>query len=393
MSAKSEYDLKTTIAHTIDNTQVVWFEKSNQWVQMDEPQGFIFLLYQRGISREEAAAEYAATFSHDATHSLEMVNNLYDSVELLQGEGFPLPDFSRDAEAALHYELPQSRSHHYRMGNKTFSIRYGSPALESYIHYPFAHLEDPSLTDSELLYEVFPFRSRFALRIAYNRCLTTDESPQLKRLLFQEMAGHLYNIPTDGWLTYLHASAVVADGRLLLLASPSGSGKSTLAALLQKQGHTLFADDYIPVCIGKQLAYPFPAALSLKPGSLPALKAEDIIPDLMHREAGFIQHHPESIPPLPATVLIFVKYIPGADTHFEKISTSEALYPFLQEAWVSGTREGAEAFMAWFKSLSVYRLEYGGKWDGVMVVMSDVWKDFPSSGGHGNVLETIQRAE
>lgn len=45
----------------------------------------------------------------------------------------------------------------------------------------------------------------------------------------------------------LHASAVVAGGRVFAISGPTGAGKSTLAAALARRGFALFADDVLTI--------------------------------------------------------------------------------------------------------------------------------------------------
>lgn len=353
------------IIYPIDHAHVVWFEKSNQWIQLDAPQKLIFDVYISGNSRAEAIATLCNTFSMDSAQSTLWVNNLFDSMEKLDREGFARPDFTIGAEQACQYILPGSRTHHYQYNGKTFSVRYGSPWLETYIHLPLAHLVLQSAPPNALRLEIFPYEERYALRINATKCLTTDESPQIKRLFFVELSKYLYNIPEAGWMTRLHASAVQKDEKLLLLSSPSGSGKSTMAALLLRQGYRLFADDFIPVCLEKEWLYPFPPALCIKKGALSVMEKEGIPLHLIHQQTGYIQPDGKTPSPLKTQSMVFIHYEPGAPTRLEEVPTLEALQLFLQEAWVSDHPEGARKFIQWFASLKFYRLTYSDNEEGV----------------------------
>lgn len=324
---------------------------------LNEPQGFIFHLYHHGVQPEEAATQIRYKFNDDQ-YNPEWVQHLYDSFDILDQQHFTPPDFTKGALEALKYKLPKSRNHSYRFGSKTFSISYADPALELYIHYSFAHLAVEPIDNPDLKLEVFHLKGRFALRINGNRCLMADESPQMKRLLFVELAGYLWEKGEGDWISHLHASAVVCNDRVIMFASPSGSGKSTLAALMMKRGCRLFADDYIPVSLDKRMIHPFPAALSVKAGSMPVMAAEGIPVDLIRWNMGYIQQNIETLSPLHAHVMVFVRYQKDANTRMEKISPAEALQPFLQESWVTNTLQGAEAFWEWFTGLSFYSLEY-----------------------------------
>lgn len=68
----------------------------------------------------------------------------------------------------------------------------------------------------------------------------------------------------DKWLGVFHASAVSNGEKAVLFLGDSGNGKSTSLALLQANGFTCLADDFVPVDAEKRAVYSFPAAISIK---------------------------------------------------------------------------------------------------------------------------------
>ena len=342
---------------------MVWFEKSNQWVKLDEPQWFIFLLYEKQTGQKEAVKQFAEAYKLTAEQAAEIVSNIYDSIDKLLDPDFPLPDFTRDAEDVSRIKLTDSRTRHYQFGEKSFSITYGSPSLEAYIHLPFAHLEAETTGKPAIQLDVFPFCGRFAMRMhsSERRSLTADESPQIKRLLFVELASWLYNKTEKDWLSFVHASAVQKDGEVLLLSSASGSGKSTMAGLLMLNGFELFSDDFVPVDVTTGMLYPFPAALCIKNDSVPLLQDMGLKTFVKNRNALLAYVKPMSgtpDKPRPARNLVFIRYRKGAGMKLSNVSITEALQHFHQEAWVGDTMERAEKFLEWFTGLNFYNLEY-----------------------------------
>jgi len=343
---------------------VVWFEKSNQWVKLDEPQWFIFLLYEKQTGRKEAAEQFAKAYEVTAEQAAQIVSNIYDSIDKLLNPDFPLPDFTRDAEEVNRIKLSNTKTRHYQFGEKRFSITYGSPSLEAYIHLPFAHLETGVAEKPAIHLDVFPYCGRFVLRMyAPDRhSLTADESPQIKRLLFVELASWLYDKPEKDWLSFVHASAVQREGEVLLLSSASGSGKSTMAGLLMLNGFELFSDDFVPVGAADGLLYPFPAALCIKSESIPLLQYMGLKPFVKNRIAplAYVKPISDSImkKPQAARNLVFIRYRKGAGMNLNPISITEALQHFHQEAWVGDTMERAGKFLEWFTGLNFYSLEY-----------------------------------
>lgn len=359
------------LIHSLPPAHIAWFEKSNQWIQLDDYQFFILNLYREGLSKENAVKKFSEEFGDDLPDSKGFVYNLYQSFETLMVENFPTPDFSKGRDVALHFNPEKSRTHFYAYRGLLFSIRYGSLFLESYIHPGFMHLSVQNTASNAPLYEVFPLGNRWAIRINNHEVLTCDESPHLKRLLYVELSKYFFRIPEEGWMTRIHASAVYKENKLLLIASPSGSGKSTFTALLMKQGYRLFADDFIPACIEKELLYPFPAALCIKAPSFTVMEKEGISLPVKNNFAGYLtgEEAMENIQPLSASVIIFVRYVYGASLQFKSLQATEALQIFMDESWVSNHYQGAKSFIEWFSKLKFYHLEYGDNEEGVRAVL------------------------
>ncbi len=98
----------------------------------------------------------------------------------------------------------------------------------------------------------------------------TGPRPLARRLLLQDVIGR--SLPGERLSAILHASAVVVDGRTVILAGASGSGKSTLTAGLAASGGRLVADDLLPFVSADDGVLPVPFAISVKEGSWPVLE-------------------------------------------------------------------------------------------------------------------------
>ena len=348
----------------LGGAHVVWFEKSNQWVRLNEPQGFIFHWWEKGIPAKEAALQYQKAYHVSTEVAKKVVGNIYDSVQKLLEPDFPLPDLHLHAQEIAESHIPQSKTHHYRCGETSFSIRYGSATLEHYIHLPFSHLKVNAGGHESVLFEIFPFRDGFALRIPSvpDKCFFTDESPQIKYQLFVELASLLYGKSRQSWLSYIHASAVKKGEEVLLLSSASGSGKSTMAALLLQNGFEFFSDDFVPLDMEQEKLWPFPAALSLKNDSIPLLEKEGMPMSLKSssRKLAYIHLDVTNFVPAPLSAhkLVFIRYRKDAPLQFNEIAPEDALPLFYQEALVGDTLQKAAQFIDWFSRLRFYTLHY-----------------------------------
>jgi hypothetical protein len=117
------------------------------------------------------------------------------------------------------------------------------------------------------------------------RCTMPEMTDDITALLVGAglaTALHLRGIPI------LHASAVVVDGRAILVAGMTGAGKSTLAAALVRLGAPLLAEDLAVLTFGEnaiavQAGYP---RLRLCPDA--TLVAGKAAPDLPRVFSGFV---------------------------------------------------------------------------------------------------------
>ena len=207
-----------------------------------------------------------------------------------------------------------------------------------------------------------------------------EESGLLKHRLYTAITSHIYGIPEEGWMSFIHASAVTNGREAALLPSASGSGKSTLAALLQlpadksssrsNQGDLFFmSDDFIAVAAENAKAYPFPAAITVKKGSFDVIApyydaARDADSEYRGLASSRVRYlyprFPEKNPygARPVKNIIFIKHCPGTPFRFRKLDTLSALAAFHEEAWVSQNPVHAQRFIDWFVTLKCHRLEY-----------------------------------
>ena len=107
----------------------------------------------------------------------------------------------------------------------------------------------------------------------------------------------------------LHASAVVVDGRAVVLVGRAGSGKSTTAAAFAQRGHTIISDDVVPIDWRGEHPYVHPGYPRLRLWSDVAASlfgAEDALPLLTPTwEKRYLDLHGR-FQPHPAPIAAFV---------------------------------------------------------------------------------------
>jgi CO dehydrogenase nickel-insertion accessory protein CooC1 len=149
---------------------------------------------------------------------------------------------------------------------------------------------------------------------------------------------------------------------VLILTSTGGSGKSTMAGLLLLNGFEFFSDDFVPVDTKNQRVFPFPAALCVKNNAISILESKGLeFQPFVNGKSAYAKLTQKKIQSKACRMnkVVFIKYNSQSDLIFEPISTLEALYHFLQEAWVGDDIKRARRFINWFSKLQFYRLEYG----------------------------------
>lgn len=346
----------------LDNAHVVWFEASNQWVKFDEPQWLIFSFYVKGTELNEAANKFAKKYSTSQSEAAQLVGSFYKSLGKLFNPDFSIPDFCVDSNFVKSYQPLRTRKRYYSFKNKAFSIVYGSPSLEKYIHLPIKNLETEEGPTGQK-FEVFVHNSKYVLKVGEQNAkfFAAQDSGQLKRLLYIEMANFFYEKNASDWLAFIHGSAVLKNDEVLILTSEGGSGKSTMAGLLLKHGFELFSDDFIPVDSASPKVFPFPASLCVKNDAISMLKEQGFtLFEPAKSNLAYVVQHRGSEPTKPCKKLkvVFIKYNSNVDFQLNPISTLEALYHFFQEGWVGNDLKRARKFISWFSKLEFYRLEF-----------------------------------
>ena len=172
------------------------------------------------------------------------------------------------------------------------------------------------------------------------------------------------------WLGILHAAAVGAAGRCVVLPGAKGAGKSTLAAALVAAGADFVADDYAPLEQASWRVWPVPYAPGIKRGSWRPLRRH--YPDLyarpVHELAGlhirYLDLDPLRVAPLdrglPVAALVFPCRAAGAALEEQRMTPAEALAALCHARSLLDRRPEVFAeTLRWVESVPAYRLTYG----------------------------------
>jgi len=198
--------------------------------------------------------------------------------------------------------------------------------------------------------------------------LRSEQPQQILGRLIQEVVEFLH--PGKKFLAFMHGGAVAKNGRAYAFTAPSGSGKSTLVAYLSHEGYRFLCDDVIVLSAPEGFILPFPAAMSIKPGSVsvlsryyPELPGASAIPS-MKGNIRFIRPRNDSNSTddnIPLSKLIFPIYDPTSRSELHTMSPLEALARLLADSIWFGhpiARTKVQSFLDWLEGTPTYSLRF-----------------------------------
>lgn len=367
------------ITKKIDNSYLVWFEESNQWVYLEEPAYFVFRLYQDNLSKNAIFLKTSKKYNLEKEAAKNFVNEIIEGLDKLSVNGevadehYDILNLSEKKSIHHHY------SHTYNINHKVIKIWYETPLQGYYIHTVFQHLEvNPGEKKSTIEFEIFNYEQNYTLRLRNQpgKCRSFEEIGRLRRQLYIEISNVIYDKEEKDWMSFLHASAVSNGIQTILFSSASGSGKSTLAALLYEKGFQIVSDDFVPLDSALKRAFPFPAAISIKE------KAFAMFPHEKFTELRYQELNNKSVKFLNPGIsgkdwykaykvkkIIFINYNPLVKFKFSLVPLPEALRLFYEQAFMSASYENARRFINWFAKMERYKLEYSDNEQAIKQIM------------------------
>lgn len=130
-------------------------------------------------------------------------------------------------------------------------------------------------------------------------------------------------------LMWIHAGAVEAGQKALLIAGPSGNGKSTMVTLLSERGWKFLSDDIAPIRMDANEVLPFPQTprrrihprRELPPEAIGVLDRETVLidPQRIQRRAVAIG------------AIVFPAYRGGAASELQRVTAGEAALKLIRD--------------------------------------------------------------
>jgi len=367
------------LSKEFDSSNAVWFKKSHSFLLLEEPANFVLKEYASGTGHDELTEKCVGRYGHLEEDIPRFVNEIIGYINYYNNPANKVVISQKDKRRISHY-FPPAKHDKYNMGGQLIFIAYGSEDLQFAIHPLYKHLVSES-TESPL-HKIECYESGDKLVSVYNGqihdVIKKENIEYFTGGVRQLLYSILFQIEYESWLCMLHASGVANHNGAILFSAASGKGKSTISAILKAHGYHYVADDQIAIDkTGK--AYPFPAAISVKQGSLETLN--EYYPELIKQEEKetFIGKKVRYIPVYnncqtkhgyPVRAFVFVNYSTEEPFLFREVEKKQALQLLLEETWVNPREEYVKLFFEWMENTSFYLLQYKNNQDAILKIES-----------------------
>ena len=351
---------------SIEDKTITWSKSSNDYLILENTTALIFKKLNTGVSIKEIASELAKELSLPINKTTDFVTDLEKNIDVLKIK----KDTSLIKEDTT-IKIPEKFEFikYYKINKLVFKVEFHSEYELYLVHPKFAYLE---IEDKNIHAHTFTIFCEadfiyFYVEDNFIGAWNKNEVHFFQGKFSMELIQKLHQKKENEWMGVFHASAVSNGEKSILFLGDSGNGKSTSLALLQANGYTCLADDFVPIDIYNKEVYSFPASISIKKNSLKTLlpiypelansaeynfkRLNKIVRYLKPNNSDFLSH-------LPCKDLIFIKYEKNSDLKFDKISKIEAFQQLVPDSWLSPIKENAQIFLDWFASLNCYQISY-----------------------------------
>ena len=351
---------------SIEDKTVAWSKSSNDYLILENTTALIFKKLNTGVSIKEIASELAKELSLPINKTTDFLTDLEKNIDVLKIK----KDTSLIKEDTT-IKIPEKFEFikYYKINKLVFKVEFHSEYELYLVHPKFAYLE---IEDKNIHAHTFTIFCEadfiyFYVEDNFIGAWNKNEVHFFQGKFSMELIQKIHQKEEKEWMGVFHASAVSNGKKSVLFLGDSGNGKSTSLALLQANGFTCLADDFVPIDIYNKEVYSFPASISIKKNSLDTLlplypelensaeyhfkRLNKVVRYLKPNNLDFLSH-------LPCKDLVFIKYKKNSDLEFDKISKIEAFQQLVPDSWLSPIKENAEIFLDWFASLNCYQITY-----------------------------------
>lgn len=367
---------------TVENKTIAWFENSNEYLVLENTTADIIKRLSKGIAVQEIASALSKKLDVPLDKTIDFILDLEKKIYTPKTQlNKVLQNDYRDIIKPKEFEFTKF----YKINNLVFKVEFSSEYELYLVHPKFSHLEinhstKPNFTFSVFLNHNFVF---FYVDSNFIGAWNKNEIHYFQGKFSMELIQKIHQKEEKDWIGVFHASAVSNGEKCILFLGDSGNGKSTSLALLQGNGYTCLADDFVPIDVEKREVYSFPASISIKKNSLETLLP--LYPELentaefhfkrLNKIVRYLKpNNPNFFSHLPCKDLVFIKYEKNSDLKVTKISKLDAFQQLVPDSWLSPEKENAQLFLEWFANLNCHKITYSEN-DRMIATVSKIFKN------------------
>ena len=350
----------------VEDKTIVWLSSNNEYLVLENTTADILKRLDKGKSVKEIAEALSKKLSVPLDKTIDFILDLEKRIYISKNnDNLGIINDYRVFKVPKEFEYVK----YYKINNITFKMSFSSEVELSLVHPKFAHLvvDERSKVDHSLQVFVNNKYIYFYADKKFIGAWSNKELHYFQGKFSMELIQKIHSKEEHEWMGVFHASAVSDGKKSVLFLGDSGNGKSTSLALLQANGFTCLADDFVPMDVKKKHIYSFPASISIKKNSLKTLLP--IYPELattaeynfkrLNKIVRYLKPNNNNfLANLPCNEIVFIKYEKGADLNCTKISKIDAFRQLIPDSWLSPDIENAQIFLDWFSSLSCYQITY-----------------------------------
>ena len=352
---------------------LLWFKVSNSYILIHDNiyrileifflskdvTGFIDECHSLGYTKKECEALY--------TDILNLLENQNTTAEVAYATDYDNIDVN-----TISFEHRNS----YCISNIIMEIKYSSLKVKHLIHPYIEHLGFADNTEHTQRISIINSNNKLFLvqndQIVY--CCEQKDYHLLQGKFSLLLLNLIHASKESDYIASFHASTVAKHNKALMLVGLSGSGKSTLSALLMANGFNLVADDISYMTKSELEISAYPAAISIKEGSIKTL--ENYFPNLKNLPVYILDKRKGGLRFLsngkiltkssyPCEAIILVNYQKDADTSLETITVKEILEVLIPDSWISPEDECAQKFLDWLSNTKFFKLTYSNSGEAI----------------------------
>ena len=350
----------------VEDKTIVWLSNNNEYLVLESTTADILKRLDKGIPVKEIAEALSKKLSVPLDKTIDFILDLEKRVfNSGDNKNLGIVNDYRDIKVPKEFEYVK----YYKINNIIFKMSFSGEVELSLVHPKFAHLVVDEQSKFDHSFEVF-VNNKYIFFYADNKFIGAWSNKELHYFqgkFSMELIQKIHNKEESEWMGVFHASAVSDGKKSVLFLGDSGNGKSTSLALLQANGFTCLADDFVPMDIKQKHIYSFPASISIKKNSLKTLLP--IYPELettaeynfkrLNKIVRYLKPNNNNfLANQPCNEIVFIKYEKDANLTCKKISKIDAFQQLIPDSWLSPEIENAQIFLNWFSDLKCYQITY-----------------------------------